>query len=100
MKNLLLQQLMKKNQKVKMVAMRVIGILDQHLHHHQDEENIVVIDDIVVVTVVVVHHHHQVHVLLIQVHHPIVLVHHQVVHIEDVDVDDHVRFPFYYFLHL
>jgi len=89
MKNLLLQQRMKKNLMIKIMTLNTI--LDQHQDHQQEEDDVEVIDDIDIVAVI---HHHQ--VLLIQAHRLIAHVHHQVVHIEDRDVDDQVSFQFFF----
>lgn len=81
----------KKKEMIRMMLM-IIDHLDHLLvHPHEVEENIVVEDDIDDVVDI---HHHQVHVLRIQVHRLIVLVRHQVVHIEDIDADDHVSYSF------
>jgi hypothetical protein len=88
MKNLSLQQRMKKNLMIKKITLT--AILDQHQDHQPEEDDVEVIDDIGIVVVI---HHHQ--VLLIQAHRLIAHVHHQVVHIEDRDVDDQVSFQFF-----
>jgi hypothetical protein len=74
----------------------MIDILDRHQDRHQEGKHVVVAENIDIVVDI---HHHQLHGLPIQAHRLIVHVRHQVVHIEDIDVDDHVSFQFFLFFY-